>query len=228
MSDFLSRLVQRTQGESPRVSPVVAPLFSTGPLLPAGAAESAGEEEGAAPATLERGAKTEATDTDLPSWRDGSPESLREEVVLPARLEGVPSLTPLPPGPDNALPALHASQGAAEREHLVPSPSSFPATAEASEVRPARVAESRTLAALPREEPGFLRPRLEEGTDRDRGTLTVPPAGRDPSPVIRVTIGRIEVRAVPSVPVPAARSAVTRKPPGTDLETYLKATKGSR
>jgi hypothetical protein len=53
------------------------------------------------------------------------------------------------------------------------------------------------------------------------------PAGSDPEPLptVRVTIGRVEVRAAPAGERPAARRIELPRPP-LSLDDYLKATKG--
>jgi hypothetical protein len=57
------------------------------------------------------------------------------------------------------------------------------------------------------------------------GRLRDEPSRRDEPPVVRVTIGRVDVRATFAAPPPAPRPPAERKP-GLSLEDYLKARAG--
>ena len=90
-------------------------------------------------------------------------------------------------------------------------------------VEPSRLAE-RGLAAFPTvvvAQPHVtLRPASEAATPV--------PATPPPAPTIRVTIGRIEVRAIPPPATPAPRARPPQPNPAPSLEDYLKQRNGGR
>lgn len=90
------------------------------------------------------------------------------------------------------------------------------------------------LAAAPRDEASrgtTLRPRVEPlAATAATATKTIasPPAQEAASPVIQVTIGRIEVRAVTAASTPAPTASSAHKSSGPSLDEYLRQRSGGR
>jgi hypothetical protein len=214
MTDFLSRLAERSSGRAAVAHPVVPPLFAAGPALPAEPAD-----DGAL------GASSPIGEPPAPS---GAPapraEARREapgEPAAPAAALPEPRLAPpLVPSlansraPDIAVEgrliaaARHTGapaedgRGTAASSPASPEPSRPPATATARLV-PLVPLPARVTASLPR------------------------PASPEPdpartAPIVHISIGRIDVRAVsPSKPAAPALAPV-RTEARLSLEEYLK------
>jgi hypothetical protein len=207
MMPFLARLVERSapapQGSTVPL-PVVPPLFAAGTMLEPGAPP---EIEGQRDMTSERAAPPSAAVTVDTLTSPRSAEALT--AASPS------SVARTPPAIDRELEPLSA-----------------PST-------PARLAEALGQSAVPRS----LEPRVSLGTDPDtRAGPTravaraspLAPAPRpaaphqsqaaDAAPIVRVTIGRIEVRAVtsPAPAVPRSPAAPARRA-GIALEDYLRS-----
>ncbi len=206
MTHFLARLVERTRGTAARVEPLIASRFAPapGPELPV-------EPEVAAPqvrAAVEAG-KTAAQPLVTKTEFSERPAELRNEgEEIPQLFEPTEGqikvvrerlLVP-PTVPTASLSLVVRRPGTAEHER---NPDSKPA-APSSSNRPAPV-RARSRPAPP------LRP---------ADLPNEQPAGK--RPIVRVTIGRIEVRAAPA-PAAAPRRAAKEAQPALSLDAYLKS-----
>ena len=72
-----------------------------------------------------------------------------------------------------------------------------------------------------------LGPPPEPAVARPHPTVEVSPAPAGPAPTVRVTIGRIEVRAVPPPAPPEPRPAPRSAEPALSLDDYLKLRRGT-
>jgi hypothetical protein len=72
-----------------------------------------------------------------------------------------------------------------------------------------------------------LGPPTEPAVARPHPTFEVSPAPAGPAPTVRVTIGRIEVRAVPPPAPPEPRPAPRSAEPALSLDDYLKLRRGA-
>jgi hypothetical protein len=106
--------------------------------------------------------------------------------------------------PEPSVPAADATDAVDARGRTL----AQPAAASVRGARLVRVADSRPAAGR------VVAPQEREG------------AKEAPSPTVRITIGRVEVRAV--VPEPAQPSPVARSEPALSLEDYLKQHSGGR
>jgi hypothetical protein len=172
-----------------------------------------GRAEDAAPAAAGRAEPPAARDdAPAPADRRGAVEVVKVVEVESAREDApradVPGAAPAPRGRDDADAAPGEPSGTPPRRRADPQPA---------------VAEERTPDASPA-------PRPEPVRSVERAAPAVPAsaeaaAAREPAeerPVVRVTIGRIEVRATqpPPAPQPPARPGYT--PPVMSLDEYLK------
>jgi hypothetical protein len=207
MADFLSRLAERSLGRAALARPVIAPLFATGPGLAAGADAP---EDG----------PFDAAGAGLPTARDMDPTSLRP--VRPG---------PLGPEPVGRVPETRAVRPAAARFEEPPArPSRRVEETPAEEMRP-RTADDpgpmRTPAAVrSAPTPRALLSDREPARPR-RHVASLLSEAEPPAPIVRISIGRIEVRAVASPPV-AARPAPARTEDRLSLGEYLKGEKRRR
>jgi hypothetical protein len=231
MADFLTRLIERSRGASPRVEPLIAPMFAAGPEVAARdeAADAANEEMNLAaapkpqyqapaprvadvarrpdespPATPPnpRESNNEATIEIKPAWATA-------EETRSAQFDQTSLITPLPPTPESVLPQTQVAPDEGAKPGLtVLADQSWRAKAGSLVVRP-QVA------------------RAGQAERRDAITSEAAKVTSEASaPVIRVTIGRIDVRAV-NAPAPPAQRA-TPPAPKLSLEEYLRSRGGRK
>ena len=218
MNHFLARLVERARGTMPRVEAVVAPRFASAPIT-----EIAAEIDAAAPL---RSQETQPPPRNEPS----GPEIVRPEIESPrtepnrreepaAVREPEQMLVPRkilvshPPrsivrriAPDDvAVPS--AANGSRLRESLYEVPGTRPGSAPPATIR-APVAGG--------VDPGRLGTR-----QASRRAAIQPNESNAETPIIRVTIGRIDVRATPAAG--ASSKASRRSEPKLTLDAYLKS-----
>jgi hypothetical protein len=237
MADFLSRLVERSAGMAPIVRPAVAPLFAPGPAMAAEPAPLGLEPVGVVPQGPAPGTAP-IPSAPTPVLREAPTTDFSRPDRFPARtLPVVPPATPRETAhgalrPTAAAPPETPRRGAVH-EHRPPPPEEFP-------VRVALTPSgAQGPSAIPRRSPAWedgprvdtairsvaspvLRPRDERPPRRAEDLR--PPGSPEASaaPIVRISIGRIEVRAVaPSGPA-APRPAPPRKSTGVSLEEYLK------
>lgn len=237
MADFLSRLVERSAGTAPVARPVVAPLFAPGPAVAADPAPEGPEPVGVVP--------QDPAPVTPPIPR--APASvLREAPALeftgPGRVPAPALLAAAPATPEEAAPGTLKPAAAV--------PPKAPRPGAVHEDLPARLEElpvsapptpsgARGLSAVPRQLPAWEESRREDAEIRavampllrprektaPRWAEGLQPRGSEEAPrapIVRISIGRIEVRAV-APPGPAAQiPAPARKSTGLSLEEYLK------
>jgi hypothetical protein len=198
MTHFLARLVERARGTAPRVEPIIAPRFAPVPVT-----EIATETEGV---PRPNGEKITAP----PNNPAPLPAAVREDELVPARgeateprVEVVPETLLVPAEiPETPTPLIVRPTKIAERD----APS-----VRAPAILPAR-ARSRALA----------RPSLRSQSIRITPRSTLPNERPAEPPIVRVTIGRIEVRAAPA-PAAAPRQTAPTSGPKLTLDAYLKS-----
>lgn len=175
---------------------------------------------------MERGEiRTGLDDTGIsPRRREAGPSSEREHTAPPAD-SAVPDRRTRSVRPRSDVPGHPASQeaGRVQRERT-PEPSVPAADATAASDRAGRPYE-------PSDRPVSGTPLVRVVESRQAAGRVVAPHEREgtkeaPSPTVRITIGRVEVRAV--VPEPAQPPPVARPEPALSLENYLKQHDGGR
>jgi hypothetical protein len=216
-----------THGETPRPLPAADATHATSHHVPR-------RETGDAPHGIgdanERGS---ARESHAPARGDEAQQTLAPSMpasFLPTPLdarqtrEAEASPSHAAPDAEGATRVLRAEASlVASQASLVPSETSLPpfGTAAPSDGRPSRSAEPGVSArqdarALPLQV--MSRP---VASDLTRGAEPDPPA-----PTIRITIGRVEVRAVTPPPAPSRRPA--RPAPRMSLDEYLRSQNGGR
>lgn len=209
MTHFLGRLVERARGNAPRVEPVVASRFSTAAL-----AEISNEPKPAATEHVEASRSARATSPAAPSQS-------------PTSAEGSPP-SPSSVGQENAS-SMPLAERPQEKIAIVPETLLVPQILEKESpilVRQQK-SQSETIAeqAL-RPKAGRTSPGKSPGV-RFASQIQRPVERSSPNesgvewPIARVTIGRIEVRAVAPPPAPLRKPNAPRKPTLT-LDAYLK------
>ena len=222
MSHFLARLVERARGTAARVEPFVAPRFAPTPIV-----EIASEVE--APAPLRRDQKPALQERVLPGAvvqleapaRKAEPNVLQEseKSSLPQQPEKL-----LVPMEKSAVDYVRADDAVRTNSTVFVRPSlssnrPLPAVKNGMARRNSFTAsQSKGPQPAPRH------------TTRSRsfdGDLLTPNESPEQPPIVRVTIGRIDVRAAP--PAVPSRKSPTRSEPKLTLDAYLKSRrKGTR
>jgi hypothetical protein len=218
MTHFLDRLVERARGTVPLVEPIIAPRFAPAPV-----AEIATEEEATPPtrrATQETRAANETRDVvvrqeappmEEPRRRKGEPptrETEEKEETVEVAPQGL--LVPLqPPNDIEIAPPPAWTRGSESLRSDVPP-------------------HVRSAPALPvvrrgKHQPPSAAPRPSGRPALSASPLTFPnETHSNERPIVRVTIGRIEVRAAPAPSTPPRKPA-PRSEPKLTLDAYLKA-----
>jgi hypothetical protein len=224
MSHFLARLIERTRGTAPRVEPLITPRFAVGPIT-----EIASEVDApAVPIATEMAAAHVPQTTDSPVVRERSDLATSEQATPPEEIKRDPEqlLVP-PPAPQKAQESVLLVRQIVSKENALP-PSLNGASAEDLANRsPSKRPRSAITAAsrdVPRKQDGVRR--TDEFPRPPTRDVFAPGERTDQRPIVRVTIGRIEVRAAapPSNPAKPA----SRLEPKLNLDTYLKERKGVR
>ena len=207
MSHFLARLFDRARGTAPCVEPLVAPRFAPAPIF-----EGASEVETTPP--LRRDQKPTPEEKSSPRaivqqeppaekaaatiGRESERSSLPQppvKLLVPVEMSAVDSTVFVRRLKSDDRPVPAVKNGVMRRNPFTASRSKGPRTATSL------TTTSRNL---------------------ERGLLAPNESSEEP-PIVRVTIGRIDVRATPpSVP---SRKSSTRSEPKLTLEAYLKARK---
>lgn len=218
MTPFLSGLVERASAADglPAVRPIVPPLFAAGTVL------APGVDPASVPS--ERDQLSFTTPGASPEQRATAPMiQVRDREPATPTLPQAPSrITDREPGLARVAPA---------RAHVPDTPPRT-RTPEAHEHRvtdaPTRLApgpavrpDVRTRPVMPAPHP----PQQFHSIARD----PVPGSFATPAPIVRVTIGRIEVRAVTApAPVPKVPQAAPTQRTAIVLEDYLRSGSGGR
>lgn len=209
MTHFLGRLVERARGTAPRVEPVVASRFA-----PAAFADVSNEQEPAVAGHFETNNGAGET-----SPARSSPSRANAESPANPSLVRRENAASEPPAAD-----VRKTITIAPETLLVPG---APETRAPSFVRQEEASdESDIVEPLPTPEATPASPRKTSGEPTallGRSSQSQPPSLDDSvaqAPIVRVTIGRIEVRAVAPTPAPARKPNPPRKPTLT-LDAYL-------
>jgi DNA polymerase-3 subunit gamma/tau len=194
MTDFLDRLVGRSVGSMPTVQPRMLSRFEAGPLM-----EKDEEEEPAGAAPLSRMIQRKASG--LAGAATGAAAAARAWAPAPAAAPPAPVAAASPAALPSAVmqPALPVM----EERGAAPPTESLAAPIPASPVK--------QWSAPP--EPGETssRPSLASAPAADVRPFSVaeapaPPTEEAGPPIVRISIGRIDVQAIlpPAAPTPAA------------------------
>jgi len=200
MSHFLGRLVERARGTASRVEPIIAPRFAPVPT-----AEAAPETE-AAPKS--NGEKMPPPDKPLllPVAAQEAEPAPPHVDAAEAPIEVVQETLLVPPGIPEA-PAPFVVTQTKIVEHDAP-------PARPSAIQPVR---SHSRAQVPR-------PLASQPVRVRQPSPVLPNDHSAEPPIVKVTIGRIEVRAAPP-PAPTPRKTALPSPPKLTLDAYLKSRK---
>lgn len=209
MIHFLARLVERTRGEVPRVEPTVAPRFASMP-----GAEIAREPETVVTKALPEPGIVAPTPRSVCLAQDAKTNG--KEIVRHETQEE-------PTRDDVKLVEVLS-------EKLLVPPASFVATGSLL-VRQGEVAaptipvrKNGRAAQTPRERSRIARPGSPMPAKAARFRDDVPHGPAMERPIVRVTIGRIEVRAAPAPAAPVKRADKPAAPKLT-LDAYLQSRK---
>lgn len=237
MADFLSRLVERSTGRAPVLRPATFPLFAAQPAM---AAELAGEEVSPLESDSQDPALSSAPTRVEPSpivRRSSVPDSLASpQQTRGAEAAGIPAESGVRAAGLTAVVTAFASRPPTRHgsPRIVTSPKAptfgcIDADAAVGLYRLAPRVQEGSSDEMERREPpdarigaARLHPAQVEhsllpvNTSRPRETEKSALA-----PIVRISIGRIEVRAVTPPQVPS-RPAPPRKPQGPSLEEYLR------
>lgn len=234
MSDYLKNLVERTLDPSRVVQPRLASRFEPQGTFAAFDLDTGeGETEPAEPAVE---ARAEARRAEATPRAESAPRTRAEHFAAPSVPERRPDALPHEqrpaPASERAPNPPTTAMTFAEREAPRPTVTSVeagksPARAEASikvsdAVRESRPAPESGTAQKPR----VVEPRLSPLPKVFEGQSPHVPAADDAgreeaAPTIRVTIGRVDVRAV-AAPAREARRAPEPQRPSLTLEDYLR------
>lgn len=203
MSHFLGRLVERARGTASRVEPVVAPRFAPTPIVEiASEIETPRPERGDQQPTVDKKSSLCAVPQQeapaenaerkiIRGSEKSSPPEQPEKLLLPVETGAVDSMVFVRPSAsaDQPLPAV--KNGIVRRNSFTASRSKRP-----------RPTTSVTTTS--------------RNLEHD---LLMPNESSEQPPIVRVTIGRIDVRATPPA-VPSRKSSV-RSEPKLTLDAYL-------
>ncbi len=225
MADFLTRLIERSRDLTltQQVEPLIAPFYAVGPhtALP----DDAMDEE--------------LTSVAEPESQPRAPAPRITEVTLAHRPEENISIAPSPQRHEprdkvtTEIKSARASADEKQSAQLNQTPDIKPlpqATTPKSPLPPANERPGLTVSAADQSrranaEPLVIRPQPLARADESNSRATE--ATNDTAaPIIRVTIGRIDVRAVPA-PTPTTRRAESPAPK-LSLEEYLRSRTGRR
>jgi len=208
-------LIERARGNPPRVEPIIAPRFAPAPVK-----ELPTEVEAAAPKpSKETARRTEPVEPKLVRQKIPTSEAKRdrrEEVATPEAEQLLVPPEMMPPAETAAfvrqieaqdIPEAAPPNGASLKPARVQTEGRRPgSTALAAAARPTRV--------------------VAGGVQPSRVALRPTESNHEP-PIVRVTIGRIEVRAE-APPTGPPRKAPARPGPKLTLDAYLKERKEGR
>ena len=198
MSHFLARLVERARDTAPRVEPIIAPRFAPGPI-----ADFTSEIKPAAPARRETDEKETVGAPRNPAGRSGEPvvkETSNGHLEKATEAERETLLVPFQPAAGEMAPRPDWTRGSESLRRDV-----LPHVQSAAAAPVVRRANHHRQSGMP-QPPDFS-----------------PNESQAERPIVRVTIGRIEVRAQAAPAAPRKTSA--RSEPKLTLDAYLKARK---
>jgi hypothetical protein len=223
MTHFLARLVERARGTAPRIEPLIASRFAPVDFADSNAVpEITAAIEAPAAATRESESKPPKA---IPAPRES-------KSVLPCAGQAVVENTP------QSSPAGTLDAGERKIE-VVREPSlirQLPTHSQALVVRHTQI--DHHVLEHPSERPALERqpakPTTRRLSSRTSGQRPLSPddvafaiEGRHQAPIVRVTIGRIDVRATPTLE-PSPRKPARQIRPSLTLDAYLKERKEGR
>ena len=204
MSHFLARLVERARGTAARVEPIVAPRFAPTAIVEiASEVEAPPPERGDQRPTIEEKSSPRAVPHHEASAAKGEAKILREseKPSLPQQPEKL--LIPMEKSVVNSTAIVRPS---------LSGDSPVPA------VKNGMVRNSFTASRSKR--PRQTTPLATTSRNFEHDLLTPNESPGQP-PIVRVTIGRIDVRATP--PATPSRKSSARSEPKLTLDAYLKS-----
>jgi hypothetical protein len=205
MSHFLARLLARARGTALRVEPIVAPRFAPTPIV-----EIASEVETSRPERDDQHRTVEEKSSPRAVARQEAPAEKAEPKILPE-----PEKPSSPQQPEKLLVPVEMS---AVDSTIFVRPSSLPN-------RPVLALKNGTVrrnlfTASRSKRPRPVTPFTRTSRNLERDSLTPNESSEQP-PIVRVTIGRIDVRATP--PAVPSRKSSTQSEPKLTLDAYLKS-----
>lgn len=236
MSDYLTRLIERSLGAPPQIEPLIAPLYAPSEQILSERSETIATSVSAP-------VKTESSEREA---KPGDPGKSRTEAAFSrSKRQGLGEAPPFPKAPprfpvekrdersdSQPRPPFHELSATPAPEIL--EPTSVPFSPPMVSQEGTRVVVEPKIIARPGsggapEEP----PPLPNGKSRTAvqpeiivhrnspkaAAVPAPPSANEP-PAIHVTIGRVEVRAVMSPSAPP--KVASRAAPKLSLEDYLK------
>jgi len=227
MSHFLARLVDRARGTAPRVDPITAPRFAPAPVT-----EIVTEIEAPAPVTSRNNETTS---------RNEAPtrKIVRQEIEPPRAEKARRKKTAVAPDPEKLLvpqEILAADQPEPMVRRIAPDEITAPpvgngtrpkrltpvprATPPGSPIAATKQASRNIGAGI--DDPGHL-----TAAHASQGAAVQPNELHGEPPIVRVTIGRIDVRATPA-PATSVRKSPPTAAPKLTLDAYLKERKEGR
>ena len=205
MNHFLARLVERARGTAPRVEPLVTPWFAPTPIVEiASEVETPPLERSDQRSTVEEKSSPRAVVQQETPAEKAEPKVLREseksslpqqpeKLLVPMEKSAVDSTAFVRPSLSTDRPMPMLKNGMVRRNSFTASRSKRP--------RPATPLTTRSRSF--------------------EGDLLTPNESSEQPPIVRVTIGRIDVRATP--PAVPSRKSSTRSEPKLTLDAYLKS-----
>lgn len=221
MSHFLARLVERARGTVVRVEPIVAPRFAPTPIVEiASEVETPRPERGDQQPTVEEISSLRAVVQQEAPTKKAEPKTLPESDnsshAAPSRFT-LAHKASLPQRPEKLL--VPVEMNAMDSMAFVrPSPSadqSVPTVKNGTVTR-----NSFAISRSKRPQPATPPTTTSRIFERD---LLTPNGRSEQPPIVRVTIGRIDVRATP--PAVPSRKPSARSEPKLTLDAYLKSRK---
>jgi hypothetical protein len=214
MSDFLSNLIARSFIDAPLIQPRVPSLFETAadeffdepPSVESAIAAPETIAPANAPAAASNSLSIKGTPTTKPVATVSDGRAEQHQHLLKPDVPADENATVTAQPPQSGEQATEATKLEVKTKRILVPLSSFRAEEKETEKkeRPAQA---------------FSEPRPRHSRRRKDFSSAEPPSSTSP-PIIRVTIGRVEVRAIhppPSAPKPAKNA-----PPKLSLEDYLR------
>jgi hypothetical protein len=210
MTHFLARLVDRARGTAPRVEPLIAPRFAASEslgteLLPETSIEMEARPVVPMPAPPNPDRQETARPQEERKSSTASTNDHENEERPATELEVEPLLVPPIAQPQQSSVARQKEEsgGVLESSHL---------------------SINQGVPVVTRQKQRTRLTRSTRGAVPAIGELRLPNDSDGQAPIVRVTIGRIDVRAAPT-PAPPARKSPPQSGPTLTLDAYLQQRK---
>lgn len=238
MSDYLTRLIERSLGAPPQIEPLIAPLYASSEQI-LGERNKTIATPGSAPAKTESSerATTPVNPANGKTRETASSKSegqrFRDSHLISASPAGFPIDSSVgPPDPGARQVFSPPAPGALDPASVPLSPPMLSQESTPVVVEPKIIEGPRPSAAtdgplrLPEDQSRIMVQPEIIGRHKPPKSSAVPapPISADEPPAIHVTIGRVEVRAVMSPSAPP--KVASRAAPKLSLEDYLKQGNG--